>query len=237
MTTLANPISPPLGVASLAGLSTAQKCELIQSSSTQSLLSLAKEAARGLGSYRARLTKQERVSGKLLDPQLIDITLREAPKALWAVWTAGPSKGRRLLYDSTVKPKEMRVREAGFLSIAGAISLSIDNSLALRDTNHTIDEVGFLSLVGLLQKDFVAAAPQGGFTRTDEGLDSRGRWCLKFVAPAGAKGLYAQSAKLCLDLSSALPVVVEVYDGKGLLERYEWDDVAPAPGARFAWSE
>jgi hypothetical protein len=219
----------------LSVLTSSPPPEAVRSIPTPELLQLGRESARALGPYRARLTKQERVGGTLRSPEIIDATVRESPKAAVLQYVGGSARGRKVLYDASKKPEKMRVREAGLLSIAGAIWVDVDCSLAKRDTNHLVTDIGFVSLIDLLEKDFTAAGPFGGFTRTDDGLDPRGRWCLSFVAPKGATGLHAATAKICIDVALRLPVLVEVHDADGLLERYEWDAVTPAPDATFDW--
>ena len=50
---------------------------------------------------------------------------------------------------------------------------------------------------------------------------------MEYSAPPGAKGLYAQRTRLCADAKLGLPVKIEVYDGQGFLERYEYTNVRP----------
>ncbi|HVR64986.1 MAG TPA: hypothetical protein VMU50_23980, partial [Polyangia bacterium] len=58
-----------------------------------------------------------------------------------------------------------------------------------------------------------------------QGFDASGCYWMEYTAPPGAKGLYAQRTRLCVDARLGLPVKVEVHDGQGFLERYEYTNV------------
>lgn len=190
------------------------------------LLSLGRGAMRELGIYSARMRKQERVKGKMLDAQVMAITVRERPQAVRMEVIDGPKKGRKVLYNEELRKGEFRVREAGLLGIK-ALWLELDSGLAKRDTNHRVTELGFGPILDHLDEDMKKAALAGGHKRQDEGFDSSGHWCLVFTAPDGAKDLYAYRTRMCLDLVLGLPVQLEVYDRTGLLERVDIGDVRP----------
>jgi hypothetical protein len=46
-----------------------------------------------------------------------------------------------------------------------------------------------------------------------------------FVAPAGAKGLYATRLRYCVDGMLALPMKIEVFDDKGRSEYVEFENL------------
>lgn len=198
---------------------------LYSSMSTAQLLSVGRAAATQLGSYSARVVKQERVGGKLLDPQTIDIVIRGSPFGVKANFVGGPAKGRRVLYDSAVKKDEMRVKEAGLLSIAGHVWVGVNSSLARGDSNHPITDFGFGPVVRLLEETFAEAEPLGGFARSNDGFDAQGRFCHTFIGPKGGEKLYATKARICFDTVLAVPVLLEIDDIKGPLERYSFADV------------
>ncbi len=199
----------------------------IENTPTETLLERARASLRAMGPYRVKLTEQERVGGKLLPPQQIQLWIRETPLAVRLLYVGGPAKGRKGLYDSKLRPDDIRVREAGFLGIAGPLWLGVRNSLCLKDTNHPVTDVGFGALIRLEAAVFEKAKALGGFTRTDEGMNVRGHHCLRFDAPKGAKGLYAVRSDVCVDPPTSLPVEMTNWDEKGLLERYVFDDVEP----------
>jgi hypothetical protein len=219
------PENPGERRAFLATRSRPELAEILRALPTERLLQLGQEGVRQLGTYSARVRKQERVGGKLLEAQLMAITVRERPFALRMEVVGGPKTGRKVLYDEQLRKKEFRVREAGILGIK-ALWLDLDSGLSRRDTNHRVTDLGFGPILRQLQRDMQLAASHGGHTRADERFDEQGRWCLTFVAPPAAlRELYAQRTRMCLDLSLALPVEIEVYDTAGLLERVALTEV------------
>jgi hypothetical protein len=197
---------------------------LLKSVSQAELIALGRSAVRELGVYSARLRKQERVQGQLQAAQVSLITVREAPYAVRMEVIEGPKKGRKVLYNEQLRKGELRVREAGLLGLK-ALWLDLDSSLARRDTHHPVTDLGFGPILRHLAQDQALAAPLGAHRRQDEGFDARGRWCLTFVAPAGAQKLHALRTRMCLDLLLGLPVELEAHDAQGLLERVELSDV------------
>ncbi len=213
--------------AAVSSLAPAERFALLEQVSAADLVEIGKSAARALGTYSVRLEKQERIDGELQDPQTAMVWVQPSPLALRVEFVDGSPKGRRLLYNSALRSGELRAREAGFLGIAGAIWVGINNSLTRRDSNHPITDIGFTPLMELIAKDFTSAAAAGGHTRKNEGPDPDGLYCILFTAPAGATGLYATSARLCIDPVQGLPLRTEITDGEGFLERYVYRDVKP----------
>ncbi|HLL83386.1 MAG TPA: DUF1571 domain-containing protein [Longimicrobium sp.] len=195
---------------------------LFARASSETLLETGRKSADALDTYAARLVKTERVSGKLLPAQTLKIQVRLAPMAVRMDYVAGPAKGRRVLYDATLKKHEIFVREAGFLG-AVALWIGIDSGLAKGDTNHVTTDLTFSAIIRRMEDAFGQARPLGGYARKDEGLDAKGRYCATFTAPPGGRHLYATRARLCIDPVWALPVLVEVDDAQGPLERLELD--------------
>jgi len=118
----------------------------------------------------------------------------------------------------------MRVREAGVLGMM-SVWIDIDGSLAHRDTNHKVTDLGFGPLLDIIASDLRKAAAYGGHSRHDEGFDAAGDYCMVFTAPAAAKDVYAQQTRLCIDRKLGLPVRVEVNDRAGFLERYHYTQI------------
>ncbi|MEO6420609.1 MAG: DUF1571 domain-containing protein [Polyangiaceae bacterium] len=164
---------------------------LVASISQGTLVDLGRQGVAALPLYRTRLIKSERLRGKMLDPQTVEVTVREQPFAFRMDFVHGPNKGRRILYNAELRESEVRVKEAGVLGFAGAIWLGLDNPLTRGDTNHRATEIGFRALVDIIDADMKKAAAAGEFTRTDDSFDDAGVFSALFEAPKAAKGLYA----------------------------------------------
>lgn len=189
----------------------------------ETLLEIGRKALGELGTYRVRLTKAERISGELLPSQVMELEIRESPRAIRGEVVGGPAKGRKLLYNQKLRAKELRVREAGLLRFAGAVWLDLDSSLAKKDTTHAITDLGYGALLELLGRDLEKGKAFGGHSRKDEGFDHRGSWCIRFTAPQGGKGLYADEALVCFEPASGLMSRIEVSDGGKVKERFEYE--------------
>ena len=217
-------ISPSERVHALVALSVAEREVFFRSLSTGDLVALSRQALGGLGIYQARVTREERVHGRLYGPDVVEVTVRESPRAVLLDFVAGTHKGRRALYNTELRPHEMLARESGVLGLF-SMWLSIESSLAHRDTNHNITDVGFGAMIDMMQADQARAATVGGFHRTNEGFDARGLFCMLLTAPAGAKGLYAARLRYCVEGKLALPMKIEVFDEKGRREYVEYQNL------------
>ncbi len=193
------------------------------------LIEMGREAVKGLGTYRYRMAKEERVGGELLPVQDVDMFVQEQPFAVRLHFVGGPSKGRKVLYNSKERPDDFRVREHGFLGVFGAVWISVDSGMAKKDSNHTVKEAGMGPLLERFASDLKKAEAQGGMQVTQEGWDKAGRWCTMYTAPNGGKGFDAAKSRICTDVDSRLPARVEGFDGAGaVLERYVFTDVKAA---------
>ncbi len=181
----------------------------------------------GLGVSRVLLDAQERVGQRLQPPQTMQLWVREKPFAVRVQYLKGHAAGRKAIYDTALRSDDLRVRESGFLGIAGAMWIGIHNALVFRDTNHAITDVGFGALLRLQARDMDKSKSFGGYVRIDEGWNERGRWCIRYEAPSKAVGLYAQRSHICLDPATYLPVEMTNWDARGLLESYVFTSLEP----------
>lgn len=214
--------------AALGHLDREELARLVAGISQGTLVALGRQGVAALPLYKTRLIKSERVHGKMITPQTVEVTVRDEPFAFRMDFTHGPSKGRRILYNAELRRDEVRVKEAGVLGFAGAIWLGLDNPLTRGDTNHRAIEIGFRALLDLIEGDMKKAEAAGPHLRTDEGFDDAGVFSAVFEAPKGAKGLYAVSTRIAFDLALSLPTQVTVSDAEGLLETYRYEGIERA---------
>lgn len=190
------------------------------------LLSLGAQTIIAMGPYQYIMVKQERVRGTLRGEQTIRTSIQEEPSAIRLEYLKGPSAGRKLIYSSTVKKKEFRVRESGFFAIVGRLWIPLDSDLAKSDSNHTVVEAGLGSLVRRLQADLKRAGE--ALTVEHEGWNAAGHFCSMFVLPDGGKGFDNARTRVCTDVQANVPILIEGFDvAGGLLERYAFSEVKP----------
>jgi hypothetical protein len=221
-------------VHALSALPVSEREVFFRSLSAAEIVALGRQSLDNLGIYQARVTREERVRGTLCGPDVVEVTVREKPRAVVLAFVEGEHKGRRAFYSADLRPRDMLARESGVLGLI-SVWLSLDSSLARRYTNHRITEVGFGAMIDVMQSDQDKAAAVGGFHRSDEGFDGRELYCMFFVAPAGAKGLYSTRLRYCVDGKLALPMKIEVFDDKGRREYVEYQDLQTrlAPSKEF----
>ena len=212
-----------------AAVATASREELetaMRETPVDRLIQIGQKAVVALGTYSYRMKKQERVKGELLPVQEIVATVRETPYAVRLEYMKGDGKGRRVLFNPSLRKDQFRVKEAGFLSIFGGLWIDVDSGLAKKDSNHTIREAGYGVLLARFVHDFGKAAPMGGFGVKYEGWNPAGQFCSMWTSPNGGVGFDSATTRICTDLSTGLPGLVESFDLKGvLIERYEFSDL------------
>ena len=208
----------------LSSLPLAERDAFYHSLSVADLLALGRKSLPGLGVYQARVTRVERVEDRVHGPDTVEVTVRESPRAVRLEFVAGTHKGRRALYNAELRPKEMLARESGVLGFV-SMWLALDSRLTHRYSNHNITEVGFGAMMDTMQVEQARAAPAGGYGRIDEGFDARGLFCMFFTAPSGARGLYAQRLRYCVEGGLGLPMKIEVFDDSGRREYVEYENL------------
>jgi hypothetical protein len=192
---------------------------------TEALLREGRARIDALGTYRMKFIKEERLANGWVGPQTMDLIVREQPFAVRATVTDGPNKGRKFLFDSTQRKRELRVREAGFLGIA-ALWIDIDSELTRDDTRHPVTELGYGFVHRMIERDARLSAPVGGHGVVDEGVDKSGARCVVLTAPKGLQGVYAQRTRMCIDEKTRLITSLEVSDAKGVRERFRMELVS-----------
>ena len=211
-------------IRSLSALSAGEREAFYRALDSAQFITLGRKALAGLGLYRARLIKSERVGTRSHGPDVVEVTIREKPRAVLVDFVDGKHKGRRALYNVELRPHEMLARESGILGLF-SLWLSLDSSLVRRDTNHSIAEVGFGAMIDLMQTDQAKAASAGGYRRLDEGFDARGLFCILFTAPPSVQNLYAKRLRFCVDAGLGLPLKIEIFDDQGLREHVEFHNL------------
>lgn len=216
----------PFDVAALRAMSPVEQRAVLESTPPEAKLQVSREIVERLGTYRYRMKKQERVKGELKPVEETVVSVRETPFAVRMEWVGDRAKGRRALYNPALRKTEFRVKEGGLLSIAGGLWLSLDGSLAKKETNHAINEAGLGNLVKRLERDLGRARAEGGLAVKHEGPDARGHFCALYTLPNRGQGFSAPFTRICEDVKAGVPGRVESFDlSMQLLERYEVSEV------------
>ena len=179
--------------------------------------------------YTAVFHKQERVKGRLLARETIELKFRK-PFSAYLKWVDDKKAGQEVLFVRGWNDGKIRAHQGRFPDIT--VDLDPDGSLAMRGNRHPITDLGIGNTIDLIARDarLAQARPQDGVEAYDLGESQvygvRAR-CIETYAPARRWSFYyAHHAKICVDARTNLPVRVTVWDEDGeLLEDYVYAKV------------
>jgi hypothetical protein len=177
-----------------------------------------------VGSYRADQYVQERVGGTLLAEQQMRVVWRR-PGEIQLEWVTVHA-GRRVYWAAHRFGGYIRIDPGGMFS--PVLSLSTDNFLLKRETNHHISEAGMAYLVqrvldGYARDDAAGKLPEG---RPDV---VRGEAVWTIPLAGDAKAGYDR-AELSVGQQTDLPTRYAAWNAKGeLIEQFHWLRVAVNP--------
>jgi hypothetical protein len=200
-------------------------------SRASALLAQAQRNLRALKTYQAKITRQERVQDRLQPEEEILLSIRSEPRAVRVDWTSGPSKGREVIYSSTLDPHMMFVHQPGAALVVPAMKVAIDSPLVTRNSRHSIAEAGF---------DTILASLHGSKNAADQSRIEGA--ALNYEPPEAAPGIdrpchhfirrteSGETWNVYLDTQSLLPRLVVAKDSHGdLIERYVYSQIRENP--------
>lgn len=200
----------------------------------KALLYAMEDAYSKVRDYTVTLVRRERVKGKLLPQETMQVKFRK-PYSTYIRWTGSVYKGREALYVRGKHGNKLRAHQGSFPDVT--VDLDPRGSLAMKGNRHPITEGSLGDLIGLLTRDLKRAEsrPQDGAIIKDLGeSDQRGDRVRCFDAVfTVADGYYAPHVKICMFTATALPSRVQVWDAREqLLEDYEYRDLKTNVGLR-----
>jgi hypothetical protein len=195
------------------------------------LLAAAQTKLDKLKAYQVAITRQERVEGQLQPQEDILLSIRRDPRAVRLEWTDGPSKGREVIYSSTLDPRMIFVHQPSTAVVLPSMKIPVDSPLVMKNSRHKITEAGFDTILESLRKAQESAGGErsAGPRLIYKGLetpDGNDRPCHHFLQ----RSTNGQTWNVYLDSRSMLPRLVVTEDSRGeLLERYVYRDVRENP--------
>ncbi len=178
--------------------------------------------------YTATFYKQERVKGRLLPVETMQLKFRK-PFGVYLRWT-GDFEGREALFVRGWNEDKIRAHQGSFPDMT--VNLRPDSSLAMRGNRHPITQLGFGEVIKLMTRDarLSESRPQDGVRYVDHGeatiYGARSR-CIEAVAPATSDSpYYATRAKICFNVKTRMPTRITVWNEEDLMiEDYGFEDV------------
>lgn len=179
--------------------------------------------------YTATFYKQERVKGRLLPVETMQLKFRK-PFSVYLRWTAGAFAGREVVYVRGWNEDKIRAHQGSFPDVT--VNLRPDASLAMRGNRHPITQLGFGEVIKLMVRDarLSEVRPQDGVQYVDHGettvYGARSR-CIEAIAPVrNYSPYYATRAKICFNVKTKMPTRITVWDDEdNMIEEYGFEDV------------
>ena len=184
-----------------------------------------------LQTYQMRVSRLERVNGQLQPEEEILLSIRRDPKAVRLEWASGPSKGREVIYSSTLDPRMIFVHMPPTAIPLPAMKIPVDSPLVMRNSRHAITEAGLDMIVENLRRsaqggDKFPSNPGVLSYQGTEKPDGLARPCHHFVRRTASGEIW----NIYLDDRSLLPCMVVAEDSRGaLIERYVYREIRENP--------
>jgi hypothetical protein len=186
---------------------------------------------RSLATYQVRMTRVERVGGRLQPEERILLSIRRDPRAVRLEWADGPNQGREVIYSSRLDPQALFVHMPSGAIPLPTLKLAVDNPMVAKNSRHSIAEAGFDTILENLRKSMERKDPQSpepgqlvyqGLEKAP-GID-RHAHCFVRHSPAGV------TWTIYVDATTMLPGLVIAKDSSGdLIERYIYQEVRENP--------
>ncbi len=185
-----------------------------------------------LATYQVKMSRVERVDGRLQPEEEVVLSIRRQPKEVRLEWASGPSQGREVIYSTRVDDHSLFVHMPKSAIPIPTIKVAVDNPMVTRSSRHSIAEAGFDTIVNNLRK----SVDQADATNTAQGraayrgiekppgLD-RPSHVFRRQSPNG------ETWTVFIDARTMLPSMVVAKDPSGQLdEKYVYHEVIENPG-------
>ena len=201
-------------------------------------LQLADEARRvleGVKDYTATFVKQERLEGKLLPQEVIQLKVRHQPFSVYLKHLAPPGlKGQEAIWVQGANDDKIIAHGAGILNVA-TVRLDPEGTLAMKGNRHSIRHVGLRHLLQELLRlceEHRQQLLQCRIWFLDEEVDGVPCQVLEVRAPRRWEDFPWAMARIYLDKQKRIPIRYEAYDWPPegqkdlqLIEHYYYKDL------------
>jgi hypothetical protein len=92
--------------------------------------------------YTATLRKQERINGRVLPLEVVDLKFREKPFSVLLNWRQGAGPARRLVYVKTENNGNILVKPAGLAGLIGIVERNPEGAEARKTSRYPLTEFG-----------------------------------------------------------------------------------------------
>jgi outer membrane lipoprotein-sorting protein len=205
----------------------------------QALILSTRESFQSIQDYTATFIKQERINGKLREPELVLFKFQK-PFKIYMKWTAGSKEGQEVLYVEGKNGGKVLAHPGfgGFLGgmlalVLPTFAISPGGPTAMKENLHPITNAGIGNIIeNIIQNNNIALANNDLHLSIKGEAEVDGRPCIVIerVLPE-ENGYPAHRAQLYIDKTINLPVKLVLHDWSGqLLAQYEYTNLNLNPG-------
>jgi hypothetical protein len=197
-----------------------------------------------VASYQFIMTRQERINGDLLAPQVMDVKLRHAPFSLYMKWLEGEGtgvKGRQLIYVDGQYDNKLMIQPGGLPGrLTGTLGFTLDDPMVTAEARHPATECGLKHLANKIltfnYKD-LAAGCQGYQCELHDNQMVGDRPCYLFIAnyDSPERSPTYRKVAIFLDKQLSLPIAIRNYTWADNVAPEELDEVTLIES--YAYSE
>ncbi len=197
----------------------------------RAILARSEARLKSLGTYQVKMSRVERVDGRLQPEEEVILSVHRQPKEVRLQWASGPGQGREVIYSTRVDARSLFVHMPKTAIPLPTMKMPIDSPMVTRSSRHSITEAGFDTIIANLRKSVdqvdAASAAQGRAAyrgvEKPPGLD-RPSHVFTRRSPSG------ETWTVFLDARTLLPSMVVAKDASGQLdEKYIYHEVTENP--------
>jgi hypothetical protein len=197
----------------------------------RAILAQCEDKLRSLGTYQVKMSRVERVDGRLQPEEEVILSVHRQPKEVRLQWASGPSQGREVIYSTRVDGRSLFVHMPKSAIPLPTMKMAIDSPMVTRSSRHSIAEAGFDTIIANLRKSV---------DPTDAASTAQGRAAYRGVEkPPGLdrpshvftrRSRSGETWTVFIDARTMLPSMVVAKDSSGQLdEKYVYHEVSENP--------
>jgi hypothetical protein len=187
--------------------------------------------------YTCLLVSQERVKGKLLPENLVEMKFREQPFSVYMRWLSPKqSAGQEVAYIAGKNKGQMRVHAVGVFGAVGFVSIDPRDKRVTEHSSHVITEAGIGNLIERFGRHWGEERRLGLKVKVDIAeyeYNKRRCWRVQTSHLERTAKAYSYRSVVYFDKQHKLPIRAEVYDwpraggpaGGELLETFSYADL------------
>jgi hypothetical protein len=180
--------------------------------------------------YSCYLVSQERVKGKLLEQNTIEMKVKSEPFSVYMRWLAPDKfKGQEVAFVAGKNNNKMRVKSNVLGSnIVGFVSIDPSDPRVLQHSRHTILEAGLATMIDQNLKHWQISRSVGKTKVTvgESTYNKRNCFRVEITALDAAAASYCYRTVIYMEKESKIPIRMENYDANNeLIEMFSYADL------------